>query len=157
MTTRLAALLLLCLATLVPSASAMRAAAPADPFDTLRAAYAARDADAAAAAYTDDAVVEYRYTGDVPERHAGRAAIAASFAAFFDGLEAGRPVTLEFRFDERDATAARGVYRLRIGDTPFFGRFDVTFAADGRFATDVSSDATEEDFERVAAPVPDAS
>lgn len=134
------------------SAVACHARPAADPFATLQAAYAVRDAEAAAAAYTEDGEVVYRYAGAAPERHKGRAAIAASFEAFFAGLDPGAALMLEFRFTHRDSAGARGFYRLRIGDADHHGRFDVVFAADGRFLRDTSSDATRVEFESVATP-----
>lgn len=123
-----------------------------DPFLSLRAAYAARDADAAAAAYAEDGEVVYRYAGAEPERHSGRPAIAASFRSFFAGLAPAEPLGLDFRFLHRDRHGARGFYRLRVGESAYYGRFDVTFSEDGLFRSDTSSDASLEDFE--SAPVP---
>lgn len=120
-----------------------------DPFRLLGAAYATRDAEAAAAAYADEAEVVYRYAGAEPERHHGRPAIMASFRSFFASLAPADPLHLEFRFLRRDEAGARGFYRLRVGESVHYGRFEVTFSKDGRFLTDTSSDALREDFEAV--------
>ncbi len=121
-----------------------------DPFTVLRAAYAARDADAAAAAYVEDGELHYRYAGAAPEQYRGRQAIAGAFRAFFAGLDPAAPIDLDFRMLRRDGHAAAGFYRMRIGDTEVYGAFEVSFAPDGRFVRDTSTDATRAQFE--AAP-----
>lgn len=155
---RTALRVLLAAAVTLPVGSAQAAdgpgTVPIEPFRALRAAYAARDPAAAAAAYADDAVVEYRYDGAAPERHRGRPAIAASFAAFFDGLEPGARLDLNFRITDRRAGGARGLYRLRVGrDHVSIGTFDVDFSAEGRFARDVSTSAPPHAFEEAPGPV----
>lgn len=140
------------LLALTACASARAPAPVADPFDLLRSAYVARDAMAASEAYAPDAEVVYRYAGSAPEHHSGRTAIATSFTAFFVGLAPADAVSLEFRFLHRDRAAAGGFYRLRVGDADYYGRFEVTFAPTGLFATDTSSDATRDDFEALPDP-----
>ncbi len=127
--------------------------AKADPFGQLRAAYAKRDADAAASAYAEEAVVSYRYRGLPEERYAGSAAIATSFRRLFDQIDAKAALDLNFRVTDRKPDQAAGFYRLRVGGQPSFGRFTVTFAPDGKFATDVSTEATLADFEEASGPV----
>lgn len=132
----------------------MPAAAAVDPFAQLRAAYADRDSRAAANAYERQAEVIYRYDGSPEERHVGREAIAASFKAFFEQVDSAQSLDLNFRVIERGGTRVAGVYRLRIGRTAAsYGRFTVTLAPDGRFADDVSTDATLDEFEEAAGPV----
>lgn len=55
--------------------SGLSAVANADSFADLRAAYAVRDASAAAAAYAPDGIVNYRYDGAPEEIYRGHAAI----------------------------------------------------------------------------------
>ena len=129
--------------------------ARAEPFEQLRAAYAARDAAAAALAYSSDAEVIYRYAGAPEERHVGRAAIEASFAALFAQLDPAARPDLSFRLVSQQGSRRSGFYRLRLGaDLVLYGAFDVELSADGLFARDVSTDATADDFE--GAPVPAA-
>lgn len=132
---------------LLPGLVALALAGPAaaDPFADLRAAYGARDARAAAAAYTPDASVTYRYDGAPEEQHAGTAAIERSFRQLFDQIDPKLPIDLQFRFGARSATAASGVYRLAIGQTASYGRF--ALAPDGRFATDLSTSASAADYD----------
>ena len=134
---------------LLPALAALALAgqAAADPFADLGAAYRARDGAAAAAVYTPDAIVTYRYDGAPEKRHIGTAAIARSFRQLFDQVDPATPLDLRFRFASRNATAATGVYRLGIGNTASYGRFTVTFAPDGRFATDLSTSAAAADFD----------
>lgn len=128
--------------------------AQADPFAELRAAYAARNAAAAAATYTPDANVIYRYAGSPEERHRGTAAIRASFAALFQQIDPAKPLDLNFRQTERTGKRVVGYYRLRIGrDQVSYGRFDVLLGAGGKFSQDVSTDAPAEAFEESAGPV----
>lgn len=129
-------------------------AASADPFAVLRSAYAARDADQAASAYTPDAEVVYRYDGSPAERHVGRAAIAASFRALFDQIDPAQRLDLDFRTVERRDGGHAGVYRLRIGPaSAVYGRFAVQLAPGGAFVGDLSTSATAADFEEAAGPV----
>ena len=122
--------------------------AKAEPFEQLRAAYAARDAHAAALAYAPDAQVIYRYAEVPEERHVGRAAIEASFAAFFSQLDPDLAPDLNFRIVQGDGNRRTGFYRLRLGAaTTAYGAFDVELSPDGLFARDVSTDATIIDFE----------
>ena len=117
----------------------------------LSAAYAARDADAAASAHTRHAGLHYRYANAAPEDYRGRNAIAGAFRAFFAGINTSDAIQLDFRMSHRGRQAAAGVYRMRIGQADYYGRFDLTFARDGRFARDTSSDATRADFEALPA------
>lgn len=135
---------------------AMCAAAPlaADPFERLRAAYASRGAEAAAAVYAPDAMVTYPYDGSPVERHAGREAIASSFQALFKQIDAARPLDLNFRAIERRGDSVAGVYRLRFGrEGASYGRFAVTLTPERLFASDLSTSATLADFEEAAGPV----
>lgn len=127
------------------------APAPSDPFRVLSQAYANRDAAAAASAYTENGVVIYAYEGTPEERFEGRAAIQGSFQRFLDQFPAAQSLVLSFRFEDRSADAAAGVYQLRVGESDYYGRFDVSLE-DGLFARDVSSDAAEADFEALPAP-----
>lgn len=125
-----------------------------DPLVLLSDAYRDRDADAAAALYTPDAEVVYRYDGTTPEQHVGTIEIARSFRSLFDQIAPGTPLDLNFRVTETSATSRSGVYRLRVGaGATSYGRFAVTMSADGRFASDTSSSATLTDFEDAAGPV----
>lgn len=140
---------------LLLGASAASAQPSDDPFARLRDAYAARDAEAAAAAYADDAVYAELYPESPPNLLAGREAIRRNFAAFFAALPADGPVDLNFRLLRRTASEASGYYRLRFGSgdaaTVHYGRF-VTGMADGRFRFDASSTATLAEFEGAAGP-----
>ncbi len=123
-------------------------------FATLRAAYAARDAGAAAGAYADSAEVIYRYAGAPEERHRGRTAIRASFAALFAQIDTAQAMDLNFRVTRRRGRSMAGLYRIRIGTSQqLYGRFDVTLDGAGRFVRDVSTDATAAEFERSRAPL----
>jgi len=135
---------------------AICAASPvaADPFERLRAAYASRNADEAAAVYAPDAAVIYRYNGSPEERHKGRKAIAGSFRALFKQVDAAQPLDLNFRTVTRSGNSMTGVYRLRIGgSSASYGRFDVTLTPDGMFASDLSTSAGLADFEEAVGPV----
>ena len=136
---------------LICAAFALAACAPsarAEPFEQLRAAYAARDARAAALAYAPDAEIVYRYAGVPEERHVGRIAIEASFAAFFAQLDPSVPPDLRFRITHLDGSRRTGFYRLGLGvGTTVYGAFDVELSADGLFVRDVSTDAAMADFE----------
>jgi alpha/beta superfamily hydrolase len=125
--------------------------AAANPFEVLRKAYATRDASLAATAYAPDAEVTYRYAGAPVERHVGRVAIAASFRALFDQIDPADTLDLNFRTVEIGSRSMSGFYRLRLGRSgDSFGRFTVTLAPGGLFATDLGSDATQQQFEDAA-------
>lgn len=129
-------------------------AALANPFASLRAAYASRDANAAAASYAPDALVVYRYAGTPEERHEGTRAIAGSFAALFDQIDARDALDLNFRETYRNGNHVRGYYRLRVGRSQTsYGRFDVVIDESGKFTSDQSSDATRDEFEEANGPV----
>ncbi len=138
-----AALLFLALGACAPASAPTPAP---EAFRVLSEAYASRDAAAAASAYAEDGVVIYAYEGVPEERFEGRAAIEASFQRFFDQFPPSQSLSLSFRFGERSNEAARGVYELRVGDSQYYGSFDVTFE-DGLFVRDVSSDATAAAFD----------
>lgn len=143
---------LILLAAMVGSTQA--APAPGDAaFGALRAAYAAREPAAAAAAYTADARVIYRYAGTPEDRRVGRAAITASFRELFDQIDPATPIDLNFRLAETAGDRRIGFYRMRIGKSVSYGRFEVRLAPDGRFVEDISSDATQADFEGAAGPL----
>lgn len=133
---------------------ATQSAATPDPFVTLREAYARRDAAMAAAAYSGDAQVLYRYDGAPEERYRGSVAIQASFASLFGSLDPTGPLDLNFRITERESDRVGGYYRLGVGrGTRAYGRFTATVGPDGRFTFDESRSATREDFEEAAGPV----
>ncbi len=147
-----AALLTLAFASCAPAPAPAPAPTPANgPFLILSEAYAARDAAAAARAYTEGGVVIYAYEGVPEERFEGRAAIEGSFQRFFDQFPANQALDLSFRFARQSADAANGIYQLRVGDTDYYGSFDVTIE-EGLFARDVSSDGTMAAFEALPAP-----
>lgn len=136
------------------AAALVGSAANAEPFADLRAAYATRDASAAAAIYAPEAVVTYRYEGSPEERYVGRAAITESFRALFDQVDPQDKLDLNFRITKRDGRNVAGIYRLRIGVSSIsFGRFVVTLAENGAFTSDLSTSATIADFEDAAGPV----
>ncbi len=140
-------------AATIASVSSAQVPAP-DPFAQLRVAYAKRDARAAAAAYTPDAEVIYRYAGTPEERHKGRDAIVRSFQTLLDQIDPADKIDLNFRTIERNGARVQGVYRLSFGYGKVTGgRFDVTLSPDGRFASDLSLDAPPGAFEEVAGPV----
>lgn len=128
--------------------------ARAEPFSNLRAAYANRDANAAAAAYAPDAQVVYRYDGAPEERYRGTGAITSSFKALFDQVDAKDSLDLNFRETSRVGNRVQGVYRLRIGKTQgTYGRFDVVLDPSGKFISDTSTSASREDFEEASGAV----
>ncbi|MBC7883806.1 MAG: hypothetical protein H7Y37_21150, partial [Anaerolineae bacterium] len=132
----------------------MSTPAAAEPFAQLRAAYAARDADAAAAAYAPDAEVIYRYAGVPEERYIGRAAIAASFRKLFAQIDPAKPLDLNFRTTNRQGKKISGIYRLRIGqDSASYGRFEVDLAPHGSFLRDTSRGALLNEFEDASGSV----
>jgi alpha/beta superfamily hydrolase len=127
---------------------------PADPFAQLRDAYARRDAASAAAAYSSDAVVIYRYARRPAERYVTRPVIEESFRRILAGNADTSRLDLNFRMITRNRERASGYYRLRVARRgASYGRFDVRFAPDGSFAEDISSSATREDFEEAAGAV----
>lgn len=141
-------------AFLVALLVASPALATADPFVLLSEAYRTRDADAAAAIYTSDASVVYRYDGAVPEHYTGTAAIAQSFGQLFTQIDPADSINLNFRLTVRTEKHAAGFYRLQIGKSDAnYGRFEVTFSPDGRLASDTSTSATVSDFESAQGPV----
>jgi alpha/beta superfamily hydrolase/ketosteroid isomerase-like protein len=128
--------------------------ATAEPFAELRAAYAARDANAAAAAYAPDAEVVYRYNGAPEERYLGTQPIASSFKALFDQIDSKDKLDLNFRQTSRVGNRVQGLYRLRIGRKQVsYGRYDVVLTASGKFASDTSASASREDFEEAPGAV----
>lgn len=128
--------------------------ADADPFATLRAAYAARDADAAAGAYSTGAEVVYRYDGSPEERYRGTQSIAASFKSLFDQVDARDRLDLNFRETSRVGNRVLGIYRLKIGRAQAsYGRFDVLLDGRGKFASDVSTSASRDTFEEAPGAV----
>lgn len=130
------------------------APARSDPFSELRAAYAARDAAAAAATYAPDAEVVYRYDGAPEERYRGTQSIASSFQTLFDQIDAKDKLDLNFRETSRIGNRVQGVYRLRIGMAQIsYGRFDVVLDPSGKFASDTSTSAIREDFEEASGAV----
>lgn len=141
-------------AFLVALLAASPALAEADPFVLLSEAYRTRDAAAAAAIYTSDASVVYRYDGAAPEQHIGTAAISQSFSQLFSQIDPADSINLNFRLTERTARLAAGYYRLQIGEgDAAYGKFAVTFSADGRLASDTSTSATLSDFEHAPGPL----
>jgi ketosteroid isomerase-like protein len=126
----------------------------ADAFALLREAYASRDAAAAARAYAPDAVVEYAYAGERPERYVGRAAIEASFEALFARLDPRVTLDLNFRLTASDGDARSGLYRLRVGSGKAgIGRFEVRLDRTGLFSSDRSTDAPPTAFEEAPGAV----
>ena len=143
-----AALILISLLT--ATASPVRA----EPFSSLRSAYAVRDADAAAAAYLANADVVYRYAGSPEERHRGTRSIAASFKALFDQIDPKDKLDLNFRTTSRDGNRMQGVYRLKIGSVQAsYGRFEVVLDESGKFVSDLSTSASRDDFEEAPGSV----
>lgn len=130
------------------------APARAEPFSDLRAAYAARDADAAAAAYAAGAEIVYRYDGAPEERYRGTQSIATSFKALFDQIDVRDRLDLNFRETARVGNRIKGIYRLKIGRAQAsYGRFDVVLDSSGRFASDASTSASQNDFEEAPGAV----
>lgn len=126
----------------------------ANPFVDLSAAYASRNADAAAASYSRDAVVTYRYDGAPEERHEGTKAITSSFRALFAQIDGKDRLDLNFRETFRAGKRVQGYYRLRIGkEQSSYGRFDVMLDSSGRFASDISTGATRNEFEEATGKV----
>lgn len=138
----------------VAALTACSSPASADPFADLSAAYANRNADAAAASYSRDAVVAYRYEGAPEERHEGTKAITSSFRALFDQIDGKDRIDLNFRQTIRAGKRVQGYYRLRIGKgQSSYGRFDVMLDSSGKFASDISTGATRDEFEEATGKV----
>jgi pimeloyl-ACP methyl ester carboxylesterase len=128
--------------------------ARAEPFAELRAAYAARDPNAAAAAYAQDAQLVYRYDGAPEELYLGTKSIASSFKALFDHFDNKDRLDLNFRETSRIGNRVQGLYRLRIGRTQVsYGRYDVVLDASGKLASDTSTSASRADFEEAPGAV----
>ena len=127
--------------------------AVADPFVELRAAYAARDAQAAAAAYAQDGEFINSFKKSPREYYRGRAAIEANFAKLFAEIDSQGKLDINFRVTEANGTTKRGMYRLKVGAKAYFGKFVVRLTPDGKFARDESFDGTRSDFEEAAGPV----
>lgn len=125
----------------------------AEPFAELSAAYAARDARAAAAVYAPDGELINSYTGSAAKHFRGRAAIEANFANLFAGIDPQEKIDINFRVTEANGATRRGVYRLRLGAKAYFGKFAVQVTPDGKFARDQSFDGSLVDFEEAAGPV----
>jgi alpha/beta superfamily hydrolase len=125
----------------------------AEPFADLRAAYAARDARAAAAAYAPNGELINRYAGYPVERFRGHKAIEGNFVRLFAGIDPDKKIDLNFRFTAVTGLNREGVYRLRIGKAGYFGRFQVQLTPDGKFLRDESLDGTLSSFEYAAGPV----
>jgi pimeloyl-ACP methyl ester carboxylesterase len=125
--------------------------ARAEPFSNLQAAYAARDAHAAASTYSTDAQLVYRYDGAPEERYRGTQSIASSFTALFNQINVKDKLDLNFRETARDGNRVQGFYRLRIGKAQTsYGRFDVVLDPFGKFLSDTSTNATRDDFEEAS-------
>ena len=126
----------------------------ADPFEELSAAYANRNAAVAAASYSRDAVVTYRYEGAPEERYEGTKAITSSFRSLFDQIDRKDRIDLNFRQTIRAGNRVQGYYRLRIGKgQSSYGRFDVMLDSSGKFASDISTGATRDQFEEATGKV----
>ena len=124
------------------------------PFIDLADAYTARDAKAAAQAYSSDATIVYAYDNAPKEVFQGRFEIEKSFGNFFNQIDSALPLDLNFRIARRQGAATSGYYRLRFGDKEnSYGRFDVVQDKAGRFVRDRSTSATRRDFEGTAAPL----
>lgn len=129
-------------------------AAPLDPFATLRDAYARRDANLAARAYVENAEVEYRYDGVPKETFIGTEAIRDSFESLFSSVSKTEALDLNFRITSKSSESAAGFYRLRFGQkNTSYGKFSVRIGPDGRFASDLSTSASRDDFEDASGPV----
>lgn len=138
----------------LPGGVALAQPAGDEAFLALAQAYADRDPQAAARAYSEDAEVIYAYDGAPEERYRGRAAIEQSFAGFFGQIDPADGLDLNFRMIERQGDMAHGVYRLRLGPaSTSFGRFEVIQGPDGLFLSDRSTSAGLADFEEAAGPV----
>ncbi len=125
----------------------------AEPFAELRAAYAARDARAAAAAYAPEGALINSYANSPKEQFRGRAAIEGNFAKLFGGIDPGKKIDLNFRITATEGLKRQGIYRLRVGSQAYFGKFVVQLTPDGKFLRDESFDGTRTDFEDAAGPV----
>jgi hypothetical protein len=141
---------------LAPSVSLAQGESQTNPFARLRAAYAARDAAAAAAAYAPDARYVEAYRGQRPAIIAGRSAIERHLGAFLDSLPANAAVDINFRATTLDRGRLTGFYRIRVGQGPdaqaFFGHFSTRASTNG-FSLDVSGSADRNAFEDAPGPV----
>ena len=145
-----------CLFFLILTGCAQQIAAQdpvSDPYAILRQAYAERDAEKAAAAYTPDATLTYDY-GEPLEKYDGAAAIAQSFDDLFTRVDSALKLDLNFRIESSKTADGRieesGVYRLRFGAAETsFGTFKVVREAtgQGRFISDFGTAASLDDFE----------
>ncbi len=129
------------------------------PYETLRAGYAARDAQLAARSYSEDAAYAELYTGTAPVVHVGRPAIAQAFDRLFAALAPSPgdpPLDLNFRRTSRAPLAGgsvdSGYFRLRLGRTnnsaarTWYGSFAVRIHGN-EFTVDTGRDATVDEFE----------
>ncbi|MEQ1724492.1 MAG: alpha/beta hydrolase [Sphingopyxis sp.] len=151
--TAFALLLALCLS---PVGAMAQDDAASAPFAQLRAAYAARDAAAAAAAYAPDARYIEAYDSERPTIITGRGAIERHLRSFLERLPAGAPIDLNFRSIRAARGRVTGLYRIRFGTGPtartLFGRFSTRLGADG-FVQDISSSADRAAFEDASGPL----
>ena len=132
------------------------------PYETLREGYRKQDATLAASAYAEDAQYAELYDGAPPRLLRGRAQIAQSFEELFESLGGTKDSApdLNFRLTGRESANAAdtqvGIYRLTTGAglsrQNSYGRFATQIRA-GLFHFDVSTNATEEDFETAPGPV----
>ncbi len=136
-------------------------ACSSDPYLVLRDAYRTADAQAAARAYTADAIYQELYSGADPILREGRKAIGAHFAELFATLgmgdaSSGARADLDFKRTVSIATgnmrSDAGFYRLRVitpgaPDQTYHGRFAVQIRH-CQFWIDTSADATEPEYER---------
>lgn len=129
------------------------------PYQQLQRAYAGRNAEQAADAYSENAVYSELYDGAAPRLLIGRKDLRDNFVQLFDQIAPSTDPApdLNFRLVERRSVGATssdvGIYRLRFGPAgarqTMFGRF-ATQAEGGKFTADVSTGATEADFEDAA-------
>jgi ketosteroid isomerase-like protein len=144
---------------LLAAALLMGASAPDDalgePYRLLIEGNEQRDAELAASAYTDTAILTFDVPNQPEERYEGRAQIAGAFARTFGQVDAGTPLDLSFRFVSGRPRGGedKGVYRVvvQIGGKPLelYGHFTVRLVRDGdhwRFAADHGRPATAADY-----------
>lgn len=131
------------------------------PFATLRQAYATRDAALAASAYTPDAVVTYAYS-EPHDVFRGTQEIEASFRSFFENVDSGLVIDLNFRAESLyvrgDTVWQSGIYRLQLGaGGTSYGRFlvsrGVATVKSTLFTTDRSEYSSQEAFEQSSGQV----
>lgn len=154
---------LYCMLALLLSPALALGSTTDDPYAMLREAYLQRSGTQAGQAYAEDATYIEVYSGADPRVIRGRAAIGEHFATLFTQL-GGAAVDLDLNFrriqNSRDATGSSdtGLYRLRVTDRAtrtvqaYYGYF-ATRVERGRFAIDVSREATEAQFEAAAGPL----